>query len=438
MNTLCGKISLCLSTYRESRAAIKRQFRPDEIIEIQNRKLAKLMIYCYNNIKYYREIFEKAGIKPDKNTGLETLVKVPFLTKEDLRRRYWDFFPVKLPECRVERTSGSTGTPLCIFSDRNSRRFNSAAVIRCRQALGIGLIGRSILTPLSTVNEPYRKSHWTFLQGIHKTYYVNPYIESCDNIQYANQLLSRMRKPALIGNMSAIKALAYRIKDGVFPYFETYIILTMSESLSPEDRYLLEDTFKCKVADIYACSEAGDIAWQCIDGSGYHINADNIVIEIVNDDKIVGPNESGEVVITNLNRYAMPIIRYKNGDIARLKSDLCLCGRKLPMMAEIIGRMSEDLSIPNGKVVPWKQVRDMMVHPLVRQYQFLQNPKGDLTIRYTTDLATERDSIEETLLRRCQNLFGYSIRIKFEKTNSISPTTGGKSRFIIADYKASI
>ncbi|MCK4786700.1 MAG: hypothetical protein KAV87_23275, partial [Desulfobacteraceae bacterium] len=167
MTKLLSKIGLGLGTYWQAWSAIVRQFEPEEIIKVQNAKLQRLIRYSFNNIKYYREVFEQVGIGPEQIKIVKDLHKVPYLTKKELRERFWDFLPRELPASRISRTSGSTGIPVCILSDRNSRMFNSATVIRYRRALGIGLIGKPILTPLKTANEPYRKkAHWTYLQGI--------------------------------------------------------------------------------------------------------------------------------------------------------------------------------------------------------------------------------------------------------------------------------
>jgi phenylacetate-CoA ligase len=207
--------------------------------------------------------------------------------------------------------------------------------------------------------------------------------------------------------------------------------------LNPEVRKLLETTFKSQVADVYACSEAGDIAWQCTQGTDYHINADNIVVEIVKDGRRVKDGQVGEVVITNLNRLAMPIIRYKNGDLARLASQPqpCPCGCKLPAMAEIVGRMSDDISLPDGRIVPWKQVRDLMVLPHVRQYQLLQNASGDLEVRYVPERAADTDSIQDTLMHRYKQTFGPSVRIQIGETDNIKPASSGKGKYIISNYR---
>ena len=127
------KIHLALSTYLEARKFALRLGNPDQVEREQNKKLRKIISYCYENIKFYHELFDEHCIKPgDVNTAAD-LVKLPVITKEQLRSRFWDFLPRDLPRCRVSRTSGSTGIPVCILSDINSRLNNSAAVIRYRK-----------------------------------------------------------------------------------------------------------------------------------------------------------------------------------------------------------------------------------------------------------------------------------------------------------------
>jgi phenylacetate-CoA ligase len=435
MIELLGKIELGIQTYREACRASRRQYDPDEIRKIQNTRLRKLIHYCCKNIKYYKEVFRQAGVEPENIKTVDDLGSIPVLTKKELRDRFWDFLPSRLPECRVTRTSGSTGVPACFFSDRNARMFNSAAVIRSRKAAGMPLLGRPVLTPLKTENEPHKEPLWTFLQGIHKTYYINPYLDSDENREYAAGLLTKLRKPAIIGITPATRVLAYKVRDKIFPYFKPCVIQTTGESLSPEVREFIESTFQIKVTDVYGCSEAGEIAWQCGLSGGYHINAENCVVEIVNNNKAAADGETGEVVVTNLNRYAMPIVRYKNGDLARLSRETCPCGCKLPMIAEIVGRTGEDMILPTGKVVPWNQLKSLMTHQRIRQFQLVQNEDASMTIRYVPEANADVDRIDSLLNYRYYNLLGDSIKVKIEKIASIPPATSGKSKLVVSHYK---
>ena len=428
------KINLTLTTYYKAWQFIRRQNDPDRIAKVQNEKLRMLIIYCYENIKYYRELFDEHSIRPDDIKTVADLVKVPVLTKEQLRNRFWDFLPKELLRCRVSRTSGSTGIPVFILSDINSRLNNSAAVIRYRRQLGIDFWGTPILTPQKNQLQRRKKPHWTFLQGLHKTYYINPYTNLNAEVDYSINILRRLKKPAIIGITPAIRALALRIRDGILPAIEPCAVLTTGEYLSSQVRGLLEDTFKVKVTDIYACNEAGDIAWQCKKGRLYHINADNCIVEIVKNGKPAEKGQTGEVVITNLNRYSMPFIRYKNGDLAGLATDKCHCGCKLPALSQIAGRTGEDIYLPDGKIIPWNQLKGFMNHPDVRQFQLVQNKDGCLTIKFIPEGKSNIEQTKTILASRFEGLLGDSVNINFSIVERIDPAPSGKSKLVICHY----
>lgn len=436
MANLFEKLTLTAKTYYKSREFIKRQNSPEQITKVQNEKLTKLIHYCYENIKYYRELFAEYHLKPSDIKTAADLVKVPVLTKNELRKRFWDFLPKELPACRVSRTSGSTGIPVCIFSDVNSRINNSAAVIRYRKNLGIGFAGRAILTLQKNEQQPRQKPHWTFLQGLHKTWYINPYTNVDSEIDYAIKILSELKKPAIIAITPAIRALAYRIRDEILPAIKPSAVLTTGEYLSPQVRRLLEETFKVKVTDIYACNEAGDIAWQCRQGL-YHINADNCIVEILKDDQPVKNGELGEVAITNLNRYSMPFIRYKNGDLARLVKKNCPCGCKLPALSEIAGRSGEDIYLPDGRTVLWNQLKGFMNHPDIRQFQLMQNEDASLTVKFVPEQTSDIEQTRNILRSRFRGLLGDSIELQFSIVERIDPAPSGKSKLVICRYRPS-
>ncbi len=435
MSATLARITWTVATYVEACRAIRRQFDPEKIHTVRNARLQHLLRYCAANIKYYQELFATAGIDPGQIRTANDLTRVPFLTKEELRGRFWDLLPRNLPACRVSRTSGSTGVPVCIFADWNSRKHNSAAVIRFRQAVGIPLVGRPFLTLLNTDKDPDRPPQWTFLQGIHRQYFLNPYLQSPENIEYVERLSTRLKRPVLTGITSSVRVLAQGVRDGVFPAFRPALVTTGGEMLLPQVRDLVETTFGVKVIDVYACSEARDIAWQCRQVRGYHINADNLIVEIVNGDRPARAGEIGEVVITDLNRWVMPIIRYKNGDLARPAEGQCACGCQLPLLAEIIGRTGENIILPDGKSVRWNQLKGLMNHPHIRQFRLVQEQNGEFVVRYVPEQGANLERLDHLLLGRFRALIGEAVPIRLERTASIPPDPTGKSRLVVCHYR---
>lgn len=424
-----------LGGYWEALRAIRRQYSPAQTQALQDSRLRSLVTYSFQHVKYYQELSQRLGLKSDAIRSAGDLSRLPFLTKQELRDRLWDFLPHSLPACRVTRTSGSTGIPVCIFADWHSRRCNSAAAIRHFQAVGVPFVGTPILTVLKTQAERDRAPHWVVAQGIHRKYYLNPYVTAQENRDYAVRLHVRLRRPVLTGIATALGAFATAVRDGVFPAFTPRVVLAGGELLLPTVRDLLASTFQTQVLDTYACNEARNIAWQCRAGHGYHINAENLIVEIVRGETPAPLGEVGEVVLTDLNRKVMPIIRYKNGDLARFTDQPCPCGCRLPMLLEIVGRTGQNVRLPDGRVVLWNELKSQMTHPLIRQFQLEQDPYGAFTIRYVPERGGDTGALDDLLRRRFDPILGRTIPVQIERVSIIPPAPGGKSQLVVSHYR---
>jgi len=429
------KVEFGIGTYLEALPAYKRQFDSSRIIKIQNARLINIIQHCAKHIKYYRELFAAAGIDPEHIRSASDLPKIPVLPKAELKNRFWDFLAPRLQECRVTRSSGSTGTPVCILSDGTSRKYNSATVIRSRLGMGLPLARRPILTPLKSAQAGQNKPRWTYVQGIHKTYYINPYLYTDESMDYTKQIIKNLTLPTIIGITPAVKAMALGVRDGFIPKFKPGSIITYAETLEHNVREMIETTFDTKVSDVYACSEVGEVAWECGASDGYHINAENCIVEVLKNDEPVADGEVGEVAITSLHRYAMPLIRYKNGDLVRLAKHDCPCGRKLPMIAEIVGRTGDDIYLPNGKKLLWNHLKSHMTHPHIRQFQLVQDTKGNFIIKYIPEKQADRKDLDALLLKRYQSMIGDSVEIKIEHVKEIAPASSGKSKLVVSNYR---
>ena len=312
---------------------------------------------------------------------------------------------------------------------------NAAAIIKYRKAVGIALFGSTIITPLKNEAEKTKKPAWTYFHGLHKTYYVNPYLESQEHFDYASKLFKRKANAALIGITPAIVKLAYQVNDGKVEGFKPKAIITSGQSLSDKQRDVIEGVFSTKVTDVYACSECGEVAWQCRASDYYHINEDNCLVEILKDDKPAKSGEVGEVVITNLNRFAMPILRYKVGDLAIATDHKCKCNRKLAMLKKIVGRDGQNIICPNGKVLLWNQLKGFMNISQVRQFQIVQNSDGDLTVKYVPAEDADTLWISKLIKSRFEPITGNSIKFAIEEVTTINPAKSGKLKLVVSNYK---
>jgi phenylacetate-CoA ligase len=131
----------------------------------------------------------------------------------------------------------------------------------------------------------------------------------------------------------------------------------------------------------------------------------------------------------------MPIIRYKNGDLAQLSTEDCPCGCRLPLIERIIGRSGEDIFLPDGKRIPWNQLKGFMNDSRVRQFQIIQNADGSLTIKYVKEPSADIENLENLIMQRFKTALGENLKIEIVEVRQISPAKSGKSKLVVSHFK---
>jgi phenylacetate-CoA ligase len=207
------------------------------------------------------------------------------------------------------------------------------------------------------------------------------------------------------------------------------LMFSFGELLDDNSRKIINSAFGTEIFDTYGCTEAGDIAWECSERAGYHINSDLITTEFVKDNEPVAPDESGEIIITPLWNYAMPLIRYKIGDVGKSCDDICSCGRGLPLMRIVEGRFEDFIVLPNGKIIsPLNNLTYFDNFECVTDYRIIQEKKDKLVLQIVL-----KDACEENTFQKFKdniNNFGEDITIEIEVLDSIPRT--GKFRRVVS------
>jgi phenylacetate-CoA ligase len=222
----------------------------------------------------------------------------------------------------------------------------------------------------------------------------------------------------MISQPSSISAIMRKLEETSLN-LSFKIIITTGEVLTPSTRRKIQDRFGCDVYDSYSTVELGNIAWECPTHTAYHINADSLVLEL-NDPRQVGRSSiEGEAIGTCLYRYATPLIRYSTGDLVRLRDDECPCGRGLPLLVSVEGRIVEYIVTKNGKLISPSVITSALQSiGGIKQFKVVQHPDYTVEVRVVT--ADEMDHeqlsslIEATLTPL---LHGLKTRVRF--TDSI-------------------
>jgi phenylacetate-CoA ligase len=415
--------------------------------QLQLERLQETLSRAYHNVPHYRRLFQKHGIDPEDVQSLSDLANMPFTYKTDLRDNYpYDMFAVSLSEVvRIHSSSGTTGKPTVVgytrrdlntWSELMARALTSGGATRhdvIQNAYGYGLftgglgfhyggekIGASII-PISGGNTDRQVM-------IMKDY--GSTILACTP-SYALFLAETLED-------LGIKPEELKLKFGIFG----------AEPWSENMRREIETRLKIKALDIYGLSEiiGPGVAVECLEQKGLHVMEDHFIVEVIDPatGEVLPEGESGELVFTSLTKEALPIIRYRTGDISRIIPEPCACGRTLRRIGRIQGRTDDMLIIRGVNVFPSQiehvllQMGDVQPH-----YQLIVDRIGQLDQLEVhvevseTFLFDEVRALEETASRirsRIESLLGISVKVRLVEPKTL-PRSEGKAKRVIDNRK---
>lgn len=413
------------------------QFWPrQEIIKLQFARVKKLLIHAYHYTAFYKKRFDDAGFDPFGFTNLSDLSQIPFLTKKQIRDNLQSLISERYKESELHfsETGGTTGVKMKFYRDNDCLSPKEAALYRFEKWAGWDFGQRMGL--VWTAQQDYI-GHWTQKAKIKNELYVRQIVfpaaildeELISN--YVNLLL-RKRPVMIRAFTSPIYEVAKYVQVNNIDDIKLKGVITTGEPLYDHQRKLISSAFHCEVFDSYRSREAGPLAQECELHNGMHINAESLYIEAVqpaNPD--VFEDGMGEIVVTDLLNYGMPLIRYKMGDMGILSDEKCSCGRGLPLLKKIAGRTSDILYTPDMKCVTAGSLVLYLVDEapgLLGQVQIIQDQLDHLIIRMTPDPPPTQEirEYQENTVRR---LFGEKMRVTFDTVNEIPPEKSGKYLF---------
>jgi phenylacetate-CoA ligase len=261
---------------------------------------------------------------------------------------------------------------------------------------------------------------------------------SPDNLTKCYKYCEKVRPVFMYGYSSALHRFAKFLDENGIDgsSLNLKVIICTSEVLYEHQRKLLEKVFGCRAINEYGAAEVGIIAFECPEG-GIHITSENVFLEILADGKPVKDGEMGEVVITGLRNYGMPLIRYRLGDLATISYEKCSCGRGLPLLKSINGRDNDLVICENGKVMHSEIFayinRDLIRRGVVvREFKIIQSASGGL--RILVEKQTDQGAVEalgDAVRRHVDN----DVVINFEFVNRIPAEKSGKVRYFVSEMR---
>jgi phenylacetate-CoA ligase len=402
--------------------------KPSELEELQNKKLRSMVKHAYENTEFYHNKFKKAGIHPDDIRTLNDLKRIPFTTKEELRQQKLESRVSKglnLSQCLVTETSGSTGIPLKIVYDEAADDFSKAVNLRSHIENGLKLRSK-----WAVFGDPhhYQKPRWFQKLRIYNAVQISVF----ESIDKQIEMLTKFKPEVLDGYTSSIRLLAEAVKKNGIQDINPGVVFGTSELLDPETRKYINSVFNVEMIDHFGCVELNRTAWECSEHAGYHIDADAVIMEFIENGENVSSGERGEIVYTGLYNYAMPLIRYRIGDIGIPSDESCPCGRGLPLMKLIEGRSDSFMQVPDGRIfspIIWTLIIRKI--PGIGQLKAIQE-KIDL-IRVLVVKSPEFS--QSTILQiehDIKEVMGQEINVEVEIVDEIPKDKSGKVRAAVS------
>ena len=356
----------------------------------QEMKLRQLMTHAYYHVPFYREMFDEIGLKPEDIRTIADLQKLPIINKkvvtENLHLGIMSNNHDKEKILKVT-TSGSTGEPFTVYAEKKQLEMRWAATLRSTEWTGYRFGDRQVRLWHKHLGMKKIEIMKEMIEAFFsKRKFIPAYEISENNIKNFLGEIMKFKPVLLDGYAESYNIIAQHLRHFEYEGHRPKGIMSSAQTLPAESRKRIEDAFGCKVFDKYGAREfAGGIAYQCPEQNGYHNVAECGIIEIVdNEGRQVQPGETGKVVVTELNNYALPLIRYKLGDfaVAMDPNVACKCGRGLPLVGNIDGRIQATILGTKKQMVPGSFFARLFANYdfAIRQFQVVQIELGKITM----------------------------------------------------------
>ena len=404
---------------------------PDRLAAIQRVKLQALLSHAYHHVPYYRRLFDRSGVKPEDIGEPRELLRLPVTTKAELLRHDPEARMARdlwTPGSLTLRTSGSQGMPFEFCMRPEDKRWWGMLAIRGWLANHYRFRYKTLIIS-DDRNTPHARRWFEWL-GIFRKAYIGNH----DAVESQLEKLIAYEPDVIRGITSDVYLLARALRErGAHP-IAPKLVVTSAELMDPAARRFIDDSFGVALADFYGSVECGWIGWECPAHAGYHLNSDCLIVEFLRDGEPVSPGERGEVVVTNLHGYLTPFIRYSVGDVGIPDPAPCPCGRGLPLMHTVEGRMVDHVLLPDGRrVSPYQLTCTLEGVPGIGRYQVVQLRSHLLLIKVIPNRLYGEES-ERQIQSKLRFLLGDGIDIETEIVHELAKDAGGKFRVVMRSH----
>lgn len=408
-----------------------------ELEAFRDERLRRLVAHAYARVPHYRRLFDRHGLAPHDIRGVADIAAIPITSKADLQP-----LPVEQVIARganparllANRTSGSSGEPFVLCRTWFEQSLESLLRFRAFHYYGIRLTDRTAGIGVLHARDPNdRKIVGRALAALGLRHR-----QRIDGLRDPEEIVARLRifRPDTIGGLAGVLCrIAGYLTERQMRDIRPRLVTVGGEVTTPLMRRQIADGFGAPVRDVYGSHEFSLLAWECREGGDLHTCDDGVILEVLRDDgRLAEPGERGEVVATNLHRYAMPLIRYRLGDVvtqgAAPNGTPCACGLPFATIRQVQGRMIDYFPLPDGRMLhPYDIVTQLLPgsNPWIRQYQITQERTDRVVLRIAPFGTPPAEHVTQ-VQRSIGHLLGPLVTLDVRLVSEIAVETTGKFR----------
>lgn len=400
---------------------------PESLAEYRLQRLRQLLAFAHEHVPYYQHVFAERGFVPARVQALDDLARLPYLGRDTVQSRPDDLRArADLPGMHSRASGGSTGTPVTVTVDMNRMGMNEAGRLRAQGWFGVRPGDREIVMWGVPLRLDRAERIRRFRDRLLNTRVLSAFDMGEDALRRHARTIQRTRPSRMYGYASVFHLIArYFERERLQPPAGLRAVFTTAEPLFDFQRKTVGSALGCPVATEYGCRDGGLVALECPEG-GLHIFAESMLVEILEPDA----EGRGEIVLTNLDSHAFPMIRYRTGDIGSLDPTPCRCGRTLPKLRQVEGRRTDFLVTSAGRVLhALSAIYILREAPAVREFRIVQEQIDHVTVSVVPEPGF--GAPEAAAIRgQFTTLLGPDTRIEVATVSNIPRTVSGKYRYV--------
>lgn len=420
-----------LDTYRR-----EQWLAPEQIAALQWERLQRLLDHCYREVPYYRRRWRELGIAPGDIRNLDDYARLPVLTKADIREH---FDELKADSWRdrllYKATGGSTGEPMRFGFTRESNDRRTAVMWRGYEWAGSRMGRRTLFLWGGAVGDPTRAHQLKdrLYNAVFARRVLNSFSMTEANMAEYADAIDRYRPDIIVAYVGPLVQLAEWLLACGRKVWQPHAIIGGAEAMHGFQRDAIQQAFGAPAFNTYGCREFMLIAAECEQRHGLHVNSDHLVVELRLPDGAASGSTTGDVIVTDLFNYGMPFVRYANGDMATASTQRCACGRGLPLLARVEGRILDAIRTPGGHVLPGEFFPHMLKDvPGVQRFQLVQRRLDHLDLSIVRGAGFDDASLEY-IHREVDKVLGGSVQLHCHFVDEIPLTSSGKRRVTVSE-----